>query len=211
MNNQQSIEYWKKKASNNPDEKTIKVNLVNDYTQIDADFILKYTNANSEILDLASGTGLTINKFYSKVKHIDAVELFDDFSKFITKTPKITIINQNIIEYETNKQYDIITMFGIVSYFNYSEIETIYRKYHKNLRNTGKLIVKNQFGIAKDVEISGYSEELRENYFSQYRDINNEAIILKKAGYKNIEIVDIYPPECNRWNNTHFYAIIATK
>ena len=30
-------------------------------------------------------------------------------------------------------------------------------------------------------------------------------------GYKNIEIVDIYPPEANRWDNTHFYSIVAEK
>ena len=33
----------------------------------------------------------------------------------------------------------------------------------------------------------------------------------KEIGFKNIEKFDIYPPEANRWNNTHFYAIIAEK
>lgn len=211
MQNKQALEYWQTMASSNPDEKVAKVNAVNDYTGIDANFILKYADQDSEILDLASGTGLTINKLYDKVGHIDAVELFPDFSKFIKATPKITVFNQDISQYQTDKQYDIITMFGVVSYFNKDEIEQIYRKYLDLLKPTGKLIIKNQFGVREDVDVSGYSEELKRNYFSQYRHLDIEVEILKKTGFGNIEIIDIYPPECNRWDNTHFYALIANK
>jgi cyclopropane fatty-acyl-phospholipid synthase-like methyltransferase len=172
---------------------------------------MKYANENSEILDLGSGTGLTLNKYYEKVKHIDAVERFDGFSKFIAKTPKITVHNQNITTFETNKQYDIITMFGILHYFNEKEAKEIYEKHKNNLRGGGRLIIKQQFGIKEEITVSGYSEELKENYFSQYRHIDKEVKILKTIGYKNIEVFDIYPPECNRWDNTHFYAIVAEK
>jgi cyclopropane fatty-acyl-phospholipid synthase-like methyltransferase len=211
MNNSEAIQYWKKRASNNPDEKTIKVNSVNDFTQMDADFIMKYADENSEILDLASGTGLTINKYYGKVKHIDAVERFEEFSKFIVKTPRITIHNENINDFVSRKQYDIITMFGILHYFNEQEAIKIYERYKNFLKPNGRLIVKQQFGVKADVDVSGYSEELKETYYSQYRHIDKEVKILETIGYKNIEVVDIYPPECNRWENTHFYAIVGEK
>jgi cyclopropane fatty-acyl-phospholipid synthase-like methyltransferase len=211
INNKQTQEYWRDMATNNPTELTIKVNPVNDHTQIDADFILKYANSNSQILDLASGTGLTINKYFDKVGHIDAVELYEGFSQFILKTPKITVHNLDILEFQPCKQYDIITMFGILHYFNENETKQIYSRYRNYLKPEGFLIVKQQFGVDKDVEISGFSEELQRNYFSQYRQIDKEVELLKKVGYKNIEVVDIYLPEWNRFENTHFYAIVAEK
>jgi cyclopropane fatty-acyl-phospholipid synthase-like methyltransferase len=211
MENRQAIEYWKSMSESNPTEKTIKVNPQNDYTQIDADFILKFADKNSRILDLASGTGLTINKYYRKVAHIDAVELFSGFSKFIVKTPKITLYQSDIIDFEPDNEYDIITMFGIMHYFNEQESKKIYSKYRKNLKLNGKLIIKQQFGVKEDVNASGFSEELQRDYYSQYRHIGKEVKMLETTGYRNMEVADIYPPECNRWDNTHFYAIVAEK
>lgn len=211
MENKNALEYWQTMASSNPDEKTTKINPANDYSEKDATFILRYAGKDTEILDLASGTGLIINKLCNQVGHIDAIELFPDFSKFIKETPQITVFNQDITEFETDKQYDIVTMFGIVSYFNQDEIIAIYRKYIERIKTGGRLIVKNQFGVKEDVEISGFSNELKRNYFSQYRHLDKEIRILKETGFRHVEAIDIYPPECNRWDNTHFYAIIAEK
>lgn len=47
--------------------------------------------------------------------------------------------------------------------------------------------------------------------FASYRHIDKETLLLENIGYKNIKVVDIYPPEANRWDNTHFYAIVAEK
>jgi cyclopropane fatty-acyl-phospholipid synthase-like methyltransferase len=211
MGNKQAIDYWQKKASNSPDEKTAKVQAFNDYTHLDAAFILKYATKDSDILDLASGTGLILNKIYDKVRTIVAVERFETFSRFIKKSDNITVINEDIKAYEPAATFDLVTMFGIVSYFDYAEIEKIYRTYYNCLHTQGKLIIKNQFGVKEDVLVSGYSEELKEDYFSQYRYLGHEIELLTKTGYKNMEVIDIYPPECNRWDNTHFYAIVAEK
>jgi cyclopropane fatty-acyl-phospholipid synthase-like methyltransferase len=209
--NENSLNFWKGKALNRPTEKTAKVNAFNDYTQLDAAFILKYATKNSVLLDLASGTGLILNKIYDKVRAIVAVERFEEFSRFIQKSDNITVINEDIKKYAPASVFDLVTMFGVVQYFDYSEIAEIYQKYSECLKPQGKLIIKNQFGVKEDVLISGYSEELKEDYFSQYRYIGHEVELLTKTGYRNIEVVDIYPPECNRWDNTHFYAIVAEK
>lgn len=102
-------------------------------------------------------------------------------------------------------------MFGIVQYFNESEIIKIYEKYFNNLKENGTTIIKNQFGVNEDVLVSGYSKELKKNYYSQYRHIDKEVKILENIGYKNIEVIDICPPQCNRWENTHFWAIVCKK
>ena len=77
------------------------------------------------------------------------------------------------------------------------------------MKHDGKIIIKNQFGIEQDVTVEGYSQEQKTEYYAQYRQINKEVSILSNIGYKNIEVFDIYPPECNRWQNTHFYAIVG--
>ena len=73
------------------------------------------------------------------------------------------------------------------------------------------IIIKNQFGVEETVEVAGYSEENKTNYYSQYRTIAKETEILEKVGFSNIKTYDIYPKKANRWDNTHFYALVATK
>lgn len=211
MKNKNSISYFKKLATNNPTEKSVKVAPENDHTEIDSQFILQYCNKNTTILDLASGSGLIINKIFQQVKSITAVELFPEFSKFIINNEKIKIVNKDISVYQTNKQYNLITMFGISQYFNKEEITNIYKKYYNYLKNNGKLIIKNQFGTDQDVVISGYSENLKTDYFSEYKHLEKEMDILNNVGFKNIKVIDIYPSKYNRWKNTHFYAIVAEK
>ena len=77
------------------------------------------------------------------------------------------------------------------------------------MKPTGLLLIKNKFGVKGDVVVNGYSEELKMNYYSEYRHLDKEIEILKNVGYKDIQVTDIYPPEANRWNNTHFYAIVG--
>ncbi len=209
MSNILAKDYWIKKANDSPTPTTIKVNAVNDFTQIDADFIMKYANSDSTILDLASGTGLTINKYYEKVGRIVAVELCSQFSDFIVRSPKVEVVNCDLACFDTEERFDIVNMFGIVSYFNEKEIIGLYRKYKSYLKPKGRLLIKNQFGVNEDVVVNGYSEELKMNYYSEYRHLSKEVGILRDLGYKNIQVFDIYPPECNRWENTHFYAIVS--
>lgn len=208
--NERAVQYWRIKADDNPDEKTVKVNPQNDYTDTDASFILEHTDSASDILDLASGTGLTLNKYYENIGHIDAVELFPELSKFIVEADNVDVYNADIAKFEPRKQYDAILMFGIVQYFNEDEIRELYSKYKDALKPSGKLLIKNQFGVNGDVEVSGVSEELQTEYLSQYRHIDKEQRILRSVGFGAVRAVDIYPPEANRWENTHFYAIVAT-
>lgn len=209
MDNKKSLTYWQSKAESNPTIKASKVSDINDFSDYDRDFILNYADENAKILDLAAGTGITLNKYYDKVKFITAVEKFKQFSDFIVKSSNIEVINSDIMLFESECTYDLILMFGVTHYFNRAESEFLYKKYKKVLNKNGKLIIKHQFGLKEDVTVEGYSEELKCNYFSQYRHIDAEAELLKSIGFKTIEVIDIYPKECNRWENTHFYAIVA--
>ncbi len=212
MNNKNALEFFSKMtaiAKDNPN--CVKMAKNTDYTPIDAEFILNYSDKNTEILDLGSGTGLIINKIFDKVKSIDCIEPFKEFSAHIINSDNISVNNINIIDFDTEKTYDIVSIFGLIQYFNQDETREIYKKCLKWLKPKGKIIIKNQFGINDDVLVEGYSEEQKTDYFSQYRYIEKEINMLKDIGFKDIETFDIYPPEANRWENTHFYAIVGNK
>ena len=210
MDNKKSLTYWKSKAESNPTIKASKVSDINDFSDYDRDFILKYADKNTAILDLAAGTGITLNKYYDKVKSITAVEKFSQFSDFIVKAPNVAVLNADIVDFVPESKYDLILMFGVTHYFNLEESAFLYTKYKQFLNDNGKLIIKHQFGINEDVTVEGYSEELKCNYYSQYRQIDSEVALLKNIGFTSVNYTDIYPKECNRWENTHFYAIVAS-
>jgi SAM-dependent methyltransferase len=161
-------------------------------------------------LDLGSGTGLILNKIEPFVGHIDAIEPLAELSKHIIKSQKINVININVFDFKAPSKYDIITLFGFMHYFNEEEAQRIYQNCFKWVKEGGRVIIKNQFGVTEDVTVSGFSKELNLTYHAQYRHIEKELKVLKNLGFINIDVVDIYPVECNRWENTHFYAIITS-
>lgn len=211
MKNKKALEFFENMSLNTKDQQSVKLANVTDLTQIDADFIMQHCGKESSILDLGSGTGLIINKIYDKVRNIVAVEPFSAFTEFIVNSPNVKIVNKTFEKFSTEEKFDCVTIFGTMHYFNEQEAIKIYTKFFDNIKNRGKLIIKNQFGVTEDVTVDGYSEEQKTNYFAQYRFIDNEVKILQKIGFKSIQVVDIYPPESNRWTNTHFYAIVASK
>lgn len=214
MKNKESLDFFRNIAEqDNVTELSCKLFSKNDHTQLDADFILKHCDTTTNLLDLGSGSGLIINKIYNKVAKITAVEPFKSFTDLIVKSDNIFIENKTLEDYTPafDEHFSLLTIFGTMHYFNENEAIAIYTKYINFLNDGGKIIIKNQFGVTEDVVISGYSQELKTDYYAWYRHIDKEVAILKQIGFKNIEVVDIYPPEANRWNNTHFYAIVAEK
>lgn len=212
MENKDAFHFFKLMSQNSNDPQSVKLANASDFSQMDADFIMKYANNESTILDLGSGTGLIVNKIYNKIKAITAVEPFPEFTKFIHSSDNVTIVNQTFEDFEVIRaDYDLVTIFGTMHYFNEKEAEAIYKKFYSALKKGGKLIVKNQFGVSEDVIVEGFSEEQQCNYYAQYRQLNKEINMLEKLEYKDLQVFDIYPPACNRWGNTHFYAIVAEK
>lgn len=212
MDNSKAMKFFEEMSHNAKDNpNSVKLAHNTDYTDIDANFILRYSDKNSRILDIATGTGLIVNKIYNKVGKIECIEPYEEFTKFIVNADNIEVFNQNIFDYETENRFDLITLFGFMHYVEEREAIKIYKKCYKFLNKGGKIIIKNQFGVKEDVNVAGYSKEQKTDYYAQYRYIGKELDILSKIGFKNIEDIDIYPPEANRWDNTHFYAIVGEK
>ena len=205
--NEKIFNYYDK-LSKKADNPLITRNKAKDFTRYDIEFIKQFADKNKILLDLGSGTGLTINNLVNHFYEIIAVEKYKEFYKFINKN--IKVIECDIKSFDFNIKFDIATLFGVMNYFSYEEAKELYIKIYNSL-DSGVLIIKNQFGLKKDVIVDGYSKELNSYYFSEYRFIKKEINLLKSIGFKNIEVIDIYPKEYNRWKDTHFYAIVAKK
>ena len=123
----------------------------------------------------------------------------------------ITIVSDDLLNYEQNEKFSNVSIFAVLNYFNLYEATAIYRKAWSALIDGGVLIVKHQMGIKETVEVNKISEELGTYYFSQYRALRDEIEIIRLAGFSDIKVDDIYPAEYNRFEDTHFYAIIARK
>jgi len=210
ISNQKVIGYYDKMAKKITKQDETR-NKAKDFSKYDIEFMKELSDSSKTLLDLGSGTGLLINHLIDDFKAIVAVEKYTEFSKFIIKSPNLEVINIDLMEFYTNRNFDYISLFGVMNYFNKNEAIKIYKKALSFLKKDGKLIIKNQMGIDTDITINGFSEELQTNYYSEYRHKDKEIEMLKNIGFNNIEVVDIYPKEYNRWSSTHFYALICKK
>jgi cyclopropane fatty-acyl-phospholipid synthase-like methyltransferase len=211
MTNKRVQEYYDKMATKITDPKETR-NKAPDFSQYDIELVKKFSGKEKKLLDLGSGTGLLINHLHEDFEQIVAVEKYEAFSKFIEKKENIEVINEDLLDVEAKESfYDMVSLFGVMNYFNTKEAKIIYAKAYCWLKTGGMIVVKNQFGLNDDVVVSGYSQELETDYFSHYRQVDKEIELLKEIGFVNIEKIDIYPPRYNRWDNTHFFALIGHK
>lgn len=206
--NEKALGFFKELAKS-PKQESVKLANNTDYSDFDSEFILKYATKQSSILDLGSGSGLIVNKIYPYVGSIVCIEALESFTQFIHRTKNITIEHCDLFAFKSNQEFDIITAFGVMHYMSEQESIKIYSKYRDFLKPNGIFIIKNQFGIHETVNVSGYSEEQKQNYYSQYRWIEWEKQTLQDLDFHIVEVCDIYPKKANRWENTHFYAIVA--
>jgi HAD superfamily phosphoserine phosphatase-like hydrolase len=200
--------FYEKMANEIKDAKTTR-NKSFDFSEYDVNFVKKYASQQKGLLDLGAGTGLLINNLTNDFSRIVAVERNEGLTRFIQRAPNVEVIVDDILCFQTNEKFDVITVFGVMNFFNEVEAIKIYLKIKSFIKATGVFIVKHQMGIHQNVVVDGFSEELQENYFSEYRKHTREIELISNLGFDVIEVVDIYPSEFNRWENTHFYALVC--
>jgi len=211
MTNKKIQQYYDKMAKRITDPKETR-NKALDFSEYDIGLMKKLSGKEKRLLDLGSGTGLLINYLYEDFGQIIAVEKYEAFSKFIEVKDNIEVINDDLLNVELESAcYDIVSLFGVMNYFNPDEAKKIYDKAYTALKPGGMIVVKNQFGLKEDVIVEGYSKELQTDYFSHYRQVDAEMELLKEIGFCDIEKIDIYPAKYNRWDNTHFFALLGNK
>ena len=186
-------------------------NKAKDFSKFDIEFMLGYADEQKRLLDLGAGSGLLVNSLIGRFNHIHAVEKYDNFSQFIERDPTVTVTSEDVLSFDTSDTYDIVSAFGLMNFFSEDEAALLYGRMYKFTTDKGLTVVKHQMGLNETVVVDGFSEELQQPYYSEYRHMEVEKALLLKAGFSKVEVFDIYPAEYNRWDNTHFYALVATK
>lgn len=181
---------------------------INDRDKYDVELISNYIDFNSNVLDLGCGTGILEDKLYNLVKHIDAVDKYQEFLNRAKKYKNVDYVCRNLSTYLTALKYDCVLMFGVTMYIDDDELNETLNNVRKMLNNDGTFIIKNQWGIDKELIVDNYSENLKSFYYSKYRKLDDMIKVLEKIGYRT-EIYDIYPESFNKWDNTHEYAILC--
>jgi len=211
VGNSSAVKYYDYLANKIEDPKETR-NKAKDTSVFDSELLKQFSGQDKKLLDLGSGTGLLINLIHKDFEYVVAVEKYKEFTKFIKKGNNMEILNYDLLDYvPPNNKFDVVSLFGVMNYFNKFEAKQVYQKAFDSLKKEGILVVKNQMGVAEDVLVNKFSEELQTKYFSEYRSVENEKKIMKSVGFEIVDVIDIYPPEFNRWENTHFYALICKK
>jgi len=172
----------------------------------DLKLIKNYLKNDYKVLDLGCGTGLISKSIVDNIGHIVAVDFVKDFIERINHE-KITTIHSDLLSFQQNEKFDVILLFGVFNYFEINDVEIICKKIQKMLKKDGTIIIKHQCGRSKKVIIDKFSEELNHHYHAVYRELDSEVKNLEK--FFHVEIVNIYPKELNKWNDTHHYAFIC--
>jgi cyclopropane fatty-acyl-phospholipid synthase-like methyltransferase len=205
-----SNKYWENLAKNIQQPAQSR-NKRPDTAEIEIPFITRYFSREDHIIDIGSGTGLIINKLIDHVAHITAVETFEGFSKFILDHPKILLITADITSFKMRKLFDGAMCTGVAQCFERNKMTTIYQNIFSMIRPEGRFISRMQCGLNEDVVVDGISEELGEQYFAEYRQVDSEIRLLKDIGFEKVEIHDIFPDSLNKWSNTRHFMFVCDK
>lgn len=206
---ERSEKYWQKMADNITDAPEARNKRI-DTSQEEADFFRNYLSISDEILDIGSGTGLVINKLYSDVKDIIALERFEGLSRFIENQPNIMVINARMEGFLIRKEFDKILCTGVMQFFTLSEAELIYQNIFKMLKTEGLFLMRTHCGLKETVTVNK-SDENGGEYFAEYRLLENEVNLLKKIGFSNVQVLDKAPSALNVWENTRHFVFICKK
>jgi SAM-dependent methyltransferase len=182
-----------------------------DTSDLEIEFLKRFLNADDEVLDIGSGSGLIINKLYPFVRHITAVEKFEGFTRFIIDVPNILVINADILGFKMRKQFDAVLLFGVTQCFSTDEACMLYEAAFDMTKPGGLIIVRTHCGLFADKTIDGFSEELGTEYFAQYRQVQHEIKLIESVGYHNIEKYDIFPDTLNVWSDTRHFLYVGRK
>lgn len=182
-----------------------------DGTEIDVQLIKSNVPFGSELIDFGSGTGLIVNRLVDHCKELTAVEKFESLARFITIDSRVKLIIADLLDFKVDSVYDAVTCFATLNYFNMYEAFRILQAAFACCKPGGVFIMKHQMAISEKVLINGFSDDLGAYYFSEYRTVADEIRLAQLVGFKHVETIDIYPAEYNRFESTHFFAVVMRK
>jgi len=204
-----SEKYWERMSKNIKDQSQT-YNKHTDISSKDAAFLRKHLLETDSVLDLGSGSGTVINKLLPFVKEITAVETFKGLSEFIIEAPNMLVINAKIEGFYMRKEFDAVISTGLMQFFPKKEAIGIYSNLYQMVKKDGLFIMRLHCGL-KDTVVINHSKELDQEYFAEFRQVDEEKKTLEKIGFSKVEVFDEAPDELNIYDNTRHFMFVCKK
>lgn len=176
--------------------------------ELDIALVEKYRPSSGRYLDLGAGTGTLTGHFLETFEETVAVDKWPGFLSQMPAHPRLAVVAEDIASYSAEpNSFDLITLFGVMNFVPAEKEDELLGRWATLLTPTGVFIAKHQCGITDEVLVDKPSEELGAWYHARYPYVQSE--VEKMSRWFEVELIDPYPPEINRWPNTHFYAFVC--
>lgn len=182
---------------------------IDDRLALDIALVSKYVEDDCRILDLGAGTCTLACSFLDRSGVVVAVDKYREFLDNAPAHPKLQRVCSDIVDFTSAEKFDVILLFGVVNFLSPEEEARVYRRCAEMVSPGGYVLVKNQCGLAADVVVDTYSDELSSHYHARYPSVESQTGRLRELF--DVSVEDIYPPALNRWENTHFFAFICSR
>jgi SAM-dependent methyltransferase len=165
----------------------------------------------ASVLDLGCGTCVVANELVATTEcHVHAVDYVPDFLAHADDHPRLTTAHGDVRTFLDPQQHDLILLLGVITYLDDpAERRDLYRRCAAMLAPGGTLFVKAQLGVREEVVIDTESEALGTRYHAVYPWLAAEVALLSECF--DVEVRNPYPAEFNKYDNTHFHHLVATR
>lgn len=175
--------------------------------ELDFRLVQMHSTPQARVLDLGAGSCTLSGLLEPHVASVLAVDKYDGFLKHAPRTAKFRTECADVVEFRSHSSFDLILLFGVVNFLNIDDERELYERCRAMLNASGTFIVKNQCGIEGERIVDKHSAELGAHYHARYPAYQGQLELLSE--HFDVSVVDIYPPEINRWKDTHFYAFVC--
>lgn len=153
-----------------------------------------------DILDLGCGSGDLSRRIMKKEDTLVAVDYISNYARFYNEEDNQYFKTQNLLEFSTKKQFDLILLFGVVTHLELTEETEMYKKIKLWLRKGGLAVIKNQVSLTQELVVNEYSTNLEFDYSARYPSLESQTKIINQI-FGNCRVLT-YPEQFNTFKNT---------
>jgi trans-aconitate methyltransferase len=163
------------------------------------------------VLDLGCGTCLIANALVQdRGWSVHAVDFIAEFLGGAADDPRLTTEQSDVRTFTRDERFDLILSLGVITYLeDPAERSAMYAHCAGMLHPGAPLFIKAQFGVADDVVVDTYSEDLDARYRAVYPQLDAE--VQRLSELFDVTVIDPYPPAFSRWDDTHFHHLVARR
>ena len=166
-------------------------------------------NRKLSILDLGSGSGSLSRHLTKPNDTLTAVDFESSFERFFLQEPRYNFIHCEVDKFISPQKYDLILLFGVVTYLNLQEEDVTYQNMKSMLSHDGLVVVKNQCSDSEEFIFNGFSKELGTNYSARYPSSFEQRDRLLRQ-FDQVEILE-YPSWSKKYPNSNHVMFICRK